>query len=736
MSQGKLTFNPETRQMERGSGTVTKGLGGWNFLTGGELGGARTGDLTKPYANSVWVQSAIAHCFNPIKTVPLNLAIDDEPLKTDDLLHFLDRPMASQGGRMKMGSLIEASIVWKKLCGEFFWILDDSWLDPRIQLSNKSPILIVRPDEMTGICDRDSGDLMGWNYRPHNGKGRGEELLADQVIHKKRFNPDDPIRGLGQWESAATAAETDHSAGTFAKALMDSNGDRGPTIFGDGSISDEQYEQITRALREKQDRNRRGEFRPLFLVGNDLKIQEPAMQAIDANYVAQRMGDRHEIFVAFGVPPSFADVTASYSIGSASDKLVNIENNAEPESTDISDAIEEVLNGSGSRRPVKELQGKLVVAAFDWDEHPTKQQVRAERMEAATKAVDRGMPWRDASDYFNLRLPEFAGDDIGRVPANLVELGRNPQPGREKILKSLPAGHGQKSPDPLAFVQKAFEDRDQTHRAKALDDHSAARLALWKKLHAARKPWEKRFKSRFTRLTYEARKRTLAKIELAGNGGFLETTEKALVTKAESVDLIFDLPDWLEEFLAGMYDVHRSTMVSARKEVWIEELFHDDDPAEMPDAAVLQALRKREDKLVNTAEGIHEAIQAALETGLDEGDTMDELAARVKGAFNGIDDERALRIAVTETTAAYETARQATFEEAGIEFKEWLTSGDDRVRLDHFHVDGNIVPVEGTFAVGGSQLLHPGDPDGPPDQVINCRCLTIASIGPATEPKP
>ena len=31
-----------------------------------------------------------------------------------------------------------------------------------------------------------------------------------------------------------------------------------PAGAGDGSISDEQYEQVSRALREKMDRNRRG----------------------------------------------------------------------------------------------------------------------------------------------------------------------------------------------------------------------------------------------------------------------------------------------------------------------------------------------------------------------------------------------------------------------------------------------------------------------------------------------
>ena len=70
--------------------------------------------------------------------------------------------------------------------------------------------------------------------------------------------------------------------------------------------------------------------------------------------------------------------------------------------------------------------------------------------------------------------------------------------------------------------------------------------------------------------------------------------------------------------------------------------------------------------------------------------------------------------------------------DAGVEFKEWVTSQDDRVRLDHFHVDGNIVGIDDTHTVGGEEMMHPGDPAASAKQVVRCRCVEIASIGPAT----
>lgn len=57
-------------------------------------------------------------------------------------------------------------------------------------------------------------------------------------------------------------------------------------------------------------------------------------------------------------------------------------------------------------------------------------------------------------------------------------------------------------------------------------------------------------------------------------------------------------------------------------------------------------------------------------------------------------------------------------------FKAWLATTDEKVRGTHAVADGQIVRLREPFRVGISELQHPGDPNGPAHEVIQCRCST------------
>jgi len=71
---------------------------------------------------------------------------------------------------------------------------------------------------------------------------------------------------------------------------------------------------------------------------------------------------------------------------------------------------------------------------------------------------------------------------------------------------------------------------------------------------------------------------------------------------------------------------------------------------------------------------------------------------------------------------------------SGVEFKAWITSGDDAVRPDHRQAGSDYaagIPIDQPFIVGGEPLSYPGDPTGSAGNIINCRCLQVARLNRA-----
>lgn len=55
----------------------------------------------------------------------------------------------------------------------------------------------------------------------------------------------------------------------------------------------------------------------------------------------------------------------------------------------------------------------------------------------------------------------------------------------------------------------------------------------------------------------------------------------------------------------------------------------------------------------------------------------------------------------------------------------WHSMNDESVRGTHRAADGQIASRDGTFDIGGFDLRYPGEPVGPPEVWINCRCILV-----------
>ena len=129
---------------------------------------------------------------------------------------------------------------------------------------------------------------------------------------------------------------------------------------------------------------------------------------------------------------------------------------------------------------------------------------------------------------------------------------------------------------------------------------------------------------------------------------------------------------------------------------------------------ILKALTETEG--VGSVNTIQEAVRLALE----------DLEDKIKVMVDQI-PTRSQMIARTEVQKAHNGSRLEEFKSQGIEYHQWVNSGDANVRASHQFVNFETVKVGDQFSIG---VQYPCDPSGPASEIVNCRCRTIPVQNP------
>ncbi|MBX4215804.1 phage head morphogenesis protein, partial [Candidatus Parcubacteria bacterium] len=134
-----------------------------------------------------------------------------------------------------------------------------------------------------------------------------------------------------------------------------------------------------------------------------------------------------------------------------------------------------------------------------------------------------------------------------------------------------------------------------------------------------------------------------------------------------------------------------------------------------------------DEKAFKFADEVNSTTEAALRDQLREalaqGESTASVAKRIESVFDAARGYRSEAIARTEVVGASNKGAMEMYTQAGVQKTEWVSSRDEKVRDSH-QIDGQVRGTGDDFSNG---LEFPGDPNGPADEVINCRC-TIAPI--------
>ena len=120
-----------------------------------------------------------------------------------------------------------------------------------------------------------------------------------------------------------------------------------------------------------------------------------------------------------------------------------------------------------------------------------------------------------------------------------------------------------------------------------------------------------------------------------------------------------------------------------------------------------------------------------IQRAIDDGSSIDELAAYIKEYIPQTYKNRERAIARTETCEAQGYSGQEAAKYTGLDLmKSWLAWIDDKTRSGHAEYNGETVEMDEPYVIDGDELMFPGDSSlgAGPENLVNCRCTETYEV--------
>jgi HK97 family phage portal protein len=564
-----------------------------------------------------------------------------------------------------------------------------------------------------GTCQPvvEDGEHIGWKYTPPGGRAVG--LLPEEVLWLRYPDPDDEWSVIAPMEGALDALEMDAYAREWQRGEF-KNGSRPSGVVYLGSVSQETHDSVVAQIKARAEGSKNAGRN--IVLSSELgaegtapmpKYERFGMTAQEMAYLDSRRQNAEETMLAFGMPKDYLLGGATYENREASRNTLWVDTingklallageitrqmvpepglRAEFDTSDV-DALQESADKRAQRTVLVHGSDVTTInearAELGMDELPEPigsmtQTAYREMVRAAATVAALGLD--GGANRTALWLP---GAPLA-LPATRTTLGydatqKHYDRHERVIVKAVVRLSGRQEQVVLTNLERVMGDRTKRGRAWKTQTIEAADIWRMGQDHdaelALRAQVEDLFDDGYWReLTRQA---TEDSVEGAWVDG-------ATVT-ADSLGLSFDVFE--DSVLAGM---------GARNE----------QLADMVTATTKEVLESR-----------------VLLEGVAAGESVDQLAARVRGVFHELSTYRAKTIARTETVGGFNAASHTVAHAAGgVERRRWLATGDKRTRATHMALHGT--EVEGFDTRYDNGCLYPGDPSGPPKEVIQCRCV-------------
>lgn len=153
----------------------------------------------------------------------------------------------------------------------------------------------------------------------------------------------------------------------------------------------------------------------------------------------------------------------------------------------------------------------------------------------------------------------------------------------------------------------------------------------------------------------------------------------------------------------------------------------------LPDSKINKFVKLRDKYIADinktTFDKVHGDVSKIIEQSLAQSLTVPEMKQKIIDAIGDSITARGGNIGTivrTETNSIASMSRVDAFKEQDIEWVEWSAYHDDVTRDTHLEANESE-PIRMGDKFPGVGLRWPLDPDGPLEEIINCRCVLLAS---------
>ena len=557
--------------------------------------------------------------------------------------------------------------------------------------------------------------VLGWDLRMP-GSSKKVFYANHELVHIRYFNKNEPLRGLAPLDALEITVRSDWKAMIFDEAFLDNGANPGGWLISEEELSDEEYDQ---EISQFEDRHtgvgKAGRIE--ILEGGKQFVPNPVTQK-DMQFREKREWSRDEILGALGVPKSEVGV----------EQPTNMITNAGRLSTNhvfwtnkLSPLMEKVASAFWGQL-MKRVTDSTIWLDWDWDAIVALKPALGGLLTDAEAMQRLGVPMTDINERLELGLPHREHYDIALVPAGMVPVDALFLPDDEfDILAELEDELdevGQEMPVALQMDSPQFE-RTRRVVEKFFRDRDKDLEGLWRKVAAGvMDPFEPRFRGRFRKYLMALRADQLRRLKKLN----IPEPESKAVRQGTVAEVMFEREKWDRILKRAERPIYFQAALASIDQADDETERAARVPKGRRPEIAKQVADRRVRVLVKANENIQKRLARQIEIGIRKGETIPQIAKRVRRTFTGVSRKWSFVVARTEISSVVNEARVTTMQENGVEAHRWVTADDEVVRASHrINEEQGPVPIGARFSNG---LRFPLDV-GPPSEVVNCRCITV-----------